>query len=72
MEKPKKKVDCLLILLIFNSGMIMSHVTYVLCFTSRLKGHDDTVGVLVADFLNLAKFLRLKKDESEVEIRVSC
>lgn len=55
-----------------NSGIIMSHATYVLCFTSRLKGHDDTVGVLVADFLNLAKFLRLKKDESEVEIRVSC
>lgn len=58
--------------LIFNSGMIMSHVTYIFSFTSRLKGHDDAVGVLVADFLNLAKFLQLKKDESEVKIRVSC
>lgn len=40
--------------------MRLSHETYILCFTPRLKGHDDAVGVLVTDILNLTKFLRFK------------
>lgn len=47
-----------------NSGqpdLISSHVTYILCFTSCLKGHDDAVCILITDILDLTKFLRLKR-----------
>lgn len=47
-----------------------SHVTYILCFASCLKGHDNTVGVLVTDILDLTIFLTLKektKDQYEFQ-----
>lgn len=45
--------------------------THILCFTSCLKCHDDTVGVLITDVLDLTEFLRLKNQNERSIIKYS-
>lgn len=53
-----------------QSDLVMT-ATHILCFTSCLKGHDDTVGVLITDVLDLTEFLRLKNQNERSIIKYS-
>lgn len=48
-----------------KAKVLRSHGTHILRLASCLKGHDDTVGILVTELLDLTEFLGIKKKKKK-------